>query len=121
HTRLSMERVDNRVGEPWERWFRFRARFFTQFLRELREALRAAGLARLPVHLRVAPRRSLHDGADLEALLAERLVDGVVANRYWTEPLDYELLFPVVGGRVPVCAICDPLRHDPIDYLLELQ
>jgi hypothetical protein len=120
-TRLPMERVDNRAGEQWERWFRFRAGYFTQFLRELRVALAAAELGHLPVHLRVAPRRFLHDGADVEALLSERLIDGVVANRYWTEPLDYEALFPVVRGRVPVCAICDPLRNDPIELLLQLE
>ena len=79
------------------------------------------GLGHLPVHVRVAPRRFLHDGADLETLLEERLVDAVVANRYMTEPLDYELLFPVVRGRVPVCAMCDPLRNDPIELLLELE
>jgi hypothetical protein len=102
------------------RWYRFRAAYFTRFLRELRAALAGAGRAGLPVHLRVAPRRYLHDGADLEALLDEGLIDGVVANRYTSEPLDYERLFPVVRGRVPIYAICDPLRGDPIEELLRL-
>ena len=119
-TRLPTERTDNRTGERWERWFRFRAGFVTQFIRELRAGLAADGLGRLPVHVRVAPQRFLHDGADLEALLDEGLVDGVVANRYRTETLDYERLFPVVRGRVPVCAVCDPLRSDPVELLHDL-
>jgi hypothetical protein len=102
------------------RWHRFRARYFTRFLRELRHALAGAGRAGLPVHLRVAPRRALHDGADLEALLDEGLIDGLVANRYTSEPLDYERLFPLVRGRVPVYAVCDPLRGDPIAALPDL-
>jgi hypothetical protein len=99
---------------------RFRAAYFTRFLRELRAVLAGAGRAGLPVHLRVAPRRYLHDGADLEALLDEGLIDGVVANRSTAEPLDYERLFPVVRGRVPVFAICDPLRGDAIEELPRL-
>ena len=112
-----LERGDDREGEAWERWFRFRATFFAAFLRELRAGLQADGLGHLPIHVRVAPRRALHDGADLEALLDEGLIEGVVANRYTTEPLDYERLFPLVRGRVPVVAVCDPLRGDPIDLL----
>jgi hypothetical protein len=114
------EGVDDRTGEPWERWFRFRARYFTAFIRELRAALAEAGLGSTPIHLRVAPRRYLHDGADLEALLEAGLIDALVANRYLTDPLDYDLLFPVVRGRVPICAVCDPLRDDPIEMLLDL-
>ncbi len=115
-----LERGDDREGQAWERWFRFRATFFAAFLRELRAGLQADGLGHLPIHVRVAPRRALHDGADLEALLDEGLIEGVVANRYTTEPLDYERLFPLVRGRVPVVAVCDPLRDDPIDLLPEL-
>ena len=114
-----MERTDNRTGERWERWFRFRAGFVTQFIRELRAGLAADGLGRPPVHVRVAPQRFLHDGADPEALLDEGLVDGVVANRYRTETLDYERPFPVVRGRVPVLRR-DPLRSDPIELLQDL-
>ncbi|HVG95731.1 MAG TPA: hypothetical protein VNK05_02380, partial [Chloroflexota bacterium] len=120
HPTLSRQRADNRAGERWERWFRFRARHFTTFIRELRGALVAAGMGTLPVHLRVAPRRYLHDGADLDALLEERLIDAVVANRYTVEPLDYDLLVPVIRGRVPLCAICDPLREDAIESLSEM-
>jgi hypothetical protein len=118
--RLPLERTENRSGARWERWFRFRAEYFTQFVRDLRAGLAVDGRGRLPLHVRVAPQRFLHDGADLEALLDEGLVDGVVANRYRTEALDYERLFPVVRGRVPVCAVCDPLRNDPIELLHDL-
>jgi hypothetical protein len=118
-TRLPQNRVDNRTGERWERWFRFRARYFAQFVRDLRAGLAADGLGDLPVHVRVAPQRYLHDGADLEALLDEGLIGAVVANRYVTDALDYERLFPVVRGRVPVIAICDPIRNDPVGLLAE--
>lgn len=120
-TQMDWGMVDNRVGERWERWFRFRARYVTQMFRELRDALRAAGMGNLPVHIRVAPSRFLHDGADLESLLSEGLVDAVVANRYHKDTLDYEKLFPVVRGRVPICAICDNVRPDPVTFLEDLQ
>jgi hypothetical protein len=120
-TQMEWGAVDNRTGERWERWFRFRARYFTQFFRELRAALRTNGLGHLPIHIRVAPRRFLHDGADLEALLAEQLVDGVVANRYHTDTLDHERLYPVVRDRVPICAICDTVRPDQLKLLLDLE
>jgi hypothetical protein len=113
-------RSEVRFGEPWERWYRFRARFFAQLIRDLRAGLAADDHGSLPIHVRVAPRRFLHDGADLAALLDEGLIDAVVANRYVADPLDYELLFPVVRERVPVVAICDPIRGDPPQLLRDL-
>ncbi|MBI3970332.1 MAG: hypothetical protein HY332_03490 [Chloroflexi bacterium] len=120
-SRLLPSWVEQRTGERWERWFRFRAQFFAQFLRDIRAGLAADGYDRLPIHVRVAPTRYLHDGADLEALLEEGLVDAVVASRYVADPLDYELLFPVVRDRVPICAICDPIRGDREALLRQLQ
>ena len=112
--------VDDRSGERWERWWRFRARYFARFIRELHAGLAADGRGALPVHVRVAPQRFLHDGADLDALLEEGLIDAVVANRYVAEPLDYERLLPVTGGRVPVIAVCDPIRGDRVELLGQL-
>jgi hypothetical protein len=104
----------------WEPWFRFRARFFAALIRDLRAGLAADGLGHLPVHVRVAPTRALHDGADLEALIGEGLIEAVVVNRYVADPLDYERLFPVVRDRVPIIAICDPIRGDPVQLLHDL-
>lgn len=104
----------------WAQWFRFRAEFFTQFVRELKAGLVADGLSDCSLHIRVAPTRYLHDGADLDALLDEGLIDTVVTSRYVADPLDYELLFEVVRGRVPVIALCDPIRSDPPSLLHDL-
>ena len=41
----------------------------------------------------------------------------MVANRYVTDALDYERLFPVVRDRVPVIAVCDPIRGDSVELL----
>ncbi|MGI8423624.1 MAG: hypothetical protein ACR2NO_05860 [Chloroflexota bacterium] len=118
--RRPLDQFDGRDGESWKRWFRFRARYFADLIRELRAGLSADGYGGLPIHVRVAPTRYLHDGADLEALLDERLVDAVIANRYIADPLDYERLFPVVRNRVPIVAICDPIRGDRPQLLHDL-
>jgi hypothetical protein len=118
--RQPLDQFEGSAGERWQRWFRFRARYFAALIRDLRDGLSADGFGHLPVHVRVAPARYLHDGADLEALLDEGLIDAVVANRYVADPLDYERLFPVVRDRVPVIAICDPIRGDPVQLLHDL-
>jgi hypothetical protein len=113
-------RPERASDETWARWFRVRAGYFAQFIRDLRAGLAADGRRDFPIHIRVAPTRYLHDGADLAALLDERLVDTVVTSRYVADPLDYELLFPVVRGRVPIVALADPIRADQPQLLRDL-
>jgi hypothetical protein len=62
------------------RWFKYRARFMTEFGRELKADLKAAGLGHVPVSIWVRPNHCLYDGIDMEAWLAEGLCDGVFAD-----------------------------------------
>lgn len=62
------------------RWFKYRARFMTEFGRELKSDLKAAGLGHLPVSIWVRANHCLFDGIDLEAWLEEGLCDQVIAD-----------------------------------------
>lgn len=83
--RLSLPPMD----DEHLRWFRHRAGFLTQFGRELRSALRDAGLANVKVSLWLRPQHHLYDGIDLDDWLAEGLCDEVVASArtFVDEPL----------------------------------
>ena len=67
-------------GDGGEEWLRFRADAFTQFLRELREALDRQAGRRLPIYVRTVdqPWFNLVIGCDVEAWLREGLLDGIV-------------------------------------------
>ncbi|MCZ7643916.1 MAG: hypothetical protein M5U26_01305 [Planctomycetota bacterium] len=62
------------------RWFAYRARFMTEFGRDLRKRLRAAGRGGTKISIWVRPNHTLFDGIDLEAWLDEDLCDEVVAD-----------------------------------------
>lgn len=69
-----------RTGGDYERWYKYRARFMTEFGRELRTALRDEGLGHVKVSIWVRPNHCLFDGIDMDYWLAEGLCDEVVAG-----------------------------------------
>jgi uncharacterized lipoprotein YddW (UPF0748 family) len=72
----------------WLEWYAFRAGFITQFVRELRQDLREAGLGHVKLAAWVRPNHCLFDGIDLELWLREGLCDEVVADIYSDATLD---------------------------------
>ncbi len=68
------------TDEASVRWHRHRARYMTEFGRELKADLKRAGLGHMPVAIWVRPNHCLFDGIDLEAWLAEGLCDEVIAD-----------------------------------------
>ena len=64
------------------RWFRHRAGFMTQFMRELRASLSQSGLGHVRIAIWVRPEHCLFDGIDLDTWLDEGLCDEVVAHAY---------------------------------------
>jgi hypothetical protein len=101
--------VDPRTlpGDGPEEWLRFRAEPFTQFLRELRAALAAqqGGACPLLVRTMDQPWRNLQAGADVDAWLAEGLLDGLILAPHCPSGDDYPEsldLTPFVGGPTPI-------------------
>jgi hypothetical protein len=62
------------------RWYEFRARYMTEFGRELKRDLKAAGLGHVAVSIWVRPNHCLYDGIDMQTWLDEGLCDQVVAD-----------------------------------------
>jgi len=70
------------TDEEQIRWFRHRAGFMTQFMRELRAALSEADLGHLAIAIWVRPSHCLFDGIDLDTWLDEGLCHEVIAHSY---------------------------------------
>lgn len=70
------------MDEAHVRWYAYRAKFMTQFGRDLRAALRQKGMGHVRIAIWVRPNHCLFDGIDMQTWLAEGLCDEVVADQY---------------------------------------
>jgi hypothetical protein len=96
-------------GDGSEAWLRFRCRPFTQFLRELRAALRLLpGPAPLLVRTMDQPWRNLQAGCDVETWLDEQLLDGLIPAPHlplgdsYPEQIDLRPFIARAAGRTPI-------------------
>ena len=74
----------------WNVWLRWRADFFTRVLRDIRAMLNAMGRSGVTVTLRVNAEpiaTNLEHGADLERMVAEKLIDRLVLGEKDSRPL----------------------------------
>jgi hypothetical protein len=72
-------------GDGSEQWLRFRAKYFTDFLRELKKI---TSYSNQLLYIRVQPTiyQNLRDGFDILAWLDEHLIDGIVLSHYLPAP-----------------------------------
>ncbi|MHC4884804.1 MAG: glycoside hydrolase family 10 protein [Planctomycetota bacterium] len=100
--------------EEYRRWYAYRARFLTAFVRDLRAALNEAGCGKTKLSLWVRANHCLYDGIDLPLWLEEGLCDEVVAGTY----CDAELCEPtaewqrMVQARVPLLRDVTAFRYE---------
>ncbi len=71
-------------GDGTEEWLRFRARAFTDLLRDFRNMMNGSGHKDKPIYVRTIPEpwRNLRDGCDVDAWLEEKLVDTIVIGHH---------------------------------------
>lgn len=100
------------TGEEWMRWWKFRAEGFTQFGRELRAMLAEEGKPDLPIHVQVRPQMALFDGTDIQAWVAEKLMDCLLVWPNIDTLVVPDEIFDATKGKIPVrCTVT--ANNDP--------
>ena len=69
-----------RDGSEYLKWYGYRARFMTMFMKELKEALAVNGLKNVKTSIWVRPNHCLFDGINLPVWLEKGLIDEVVVQ-----------------------------------------